>query len=359
MNGYKVIVIGMSGSGKTFFLASMHKKLSVQTNRVRFFLEAEPNQRRKLLHLYAKIVNPNYDWPPGTSPAVDPQWDFACSIRTEDGDLYRVFNVIYYDYSGTLFTNPPDSGDPEAFEIEREAQQGDALLVLLDGKKVLDMLDGREQGYLELDFDLSILLPIVQSARAMPVHFVLTKWDILEDRYSFEEVRDSLFHFDQFRGIVNQRKRSGILTRLIPVSALGSGFARLDADGQMVKVPDGVPDPFQVEMPLACAVIDKFKVQRDLLHKKVPSALLRQLFLDLLRLARRVSSWVGRTSLPIIGLSFAALEIGLDCAASSLQATQERSYGRVCSRDTAIDSVLSSCDFLMVELEERFYASVL
>jgi len=46
------------------------------------------------------------------------------------------------------------------------------------------------------------------------------------------------------------------------------GFAVLQPDGSMRKIPGAYPKPFQVEMPLACVLPDKFKAQIDKLREE-------------------------------------------------------------------------------------------
>ena len=49
MNTYSVIMLGPRGSGKTMFLASMHKKLSTQ-GKLDFFLKVDGEEKRKYLN---------------------------------------------------------------------------------------------------------------------------------------------------------------------------------------------------------------------------------------------------------------------------------------------------------------------
>ncbi|MFM6138762.1 MAG: hypothetical protein ACKPCP_32275, partial [Sphaerospermopsis kisseleviana] len=55
------------------------------------------------------------------------------------------------------------------------------------------------------------------------------------------------------------RKKAGCPIRLIPVSSIGKEFATLQPDGSMKKNPGAIPKPFQVEIPLVCALIDRVK----------------------------------------------------------------------------------------------------
>jgi hypothetical protein len=52
------------------------------------------------------------------------------------------------------------------------------------------------------------------------------------------------------------RIRSGRVVRLIPVSAIGKGFARQDEHGHMVKIPGGAVQQYNVAVPLYLALAD-------------------------------------------------------------------------------------------------------
>jgi hypothetical protein len=127
--------------------------------------------------------------------------------------------------------------------------------VLLDGAGVLACLRGEPQGRRFLDFELSSSLEIVQQTRC-PVHFAVTKWDLLEGTHSLHEVRDLLLGDGSFRDLIRGRFESPAgPIRLIPVSSVGTGFAAMQPNGQMQKL--GQPArPFQVELPLISVIPD-------------------------------------------------------------------------------------------------------
>jgi hypothetical protein len=49
------------------------------------------------------------------------------------------------------------------------------------------------------------------------------------------------------------------VVRLIPVSAVGDGFVRMDQSGNVVKVADRTPHPTNLEVPLSAVLPDLFK----------------------------------------------------------------------------------------------------
>jgi hypothetical protein len=63
MQTNKIMVLGPSDSGKTVFLASMSKRLSIQRKEIGFFLDAAQLQQVKLTEAYNQIINPMDEWP--------------------------------------------------------------------------------------------------------------------------------------------------------------------------------------------------------------------------------------------------------------------------------------------------------
>ncbi len=100
----------------------------------------------------------------------------------------------------------------------------------------------------------------------IPIHFVISKWDLLSYEFEFEEVRELLLKFPPFKNLIETRNSLGSPVRLIPVSAVGNNFAVLQPNGEMKK-RGKTPKPFQVEMPLACIVPDLMELIRDELLK--------------------------------------------------------------------------------------------
>lgn len=93
-----------------------------------------------------------------------------------------------------------------------------------------------------------------------PVNLILTKWDILEDHYTFRQVVERLLQINTFANFVGSQRVLGTC-RLIPVSSVGLGFVREDGDS-MRKIPGKVINPVRVEVPVACALPDALVTQR-------------------------------------------------------------------------------------------------
>ena len=141
------------------------------------------------------------------------------------------------------------------------------MLGLIDGQKILQALKGSNAAWNALILnDLPSMLAKMQFTN-VPIHFVISKWDLLSNEFDLEQVRELLFEFDHFRNLVETRNSLGSIVRLIPVSAVGNDFAIPQPNGEMQK-KGKAPKPFQVEMPLACVVPDIMEVIRNELLKK-------------------------------------------------------------------------------------------
>jgi hypothetical protein len=115
------------------------------------------------------------------------------------------------------------------------------------------------------------MLSLMQQSTA-PIQFVITKWDLLEHRYNLAVVRDRLLATRPFRNLVTARSRDARI-RLIPVSAVGSGFAEPRADGTMAKSREGEPKPYFVDIPLASVIPDQLQYVIDSLDEKTRSVM--------------------------------------------------------------------------------------
>lgn len=162
-------------------------------------------------------------------------------------------------------------GEETAFDSK--INEADALLVLLDGQRISSFMQNERIGKFWAINELPNVLQIIQKSEK-PVHFVISKWDIIESYFSYEDenlilekVRDSLLGIEEFKNLIKSRTQLRIPIRLIPVSSVGRGFASLKSDGSMKK--SGVlPYPFQVEIPLACVLPDMIKLTLEQLIKE-------------------------------------------------------------------------------------------
>ena len=253
LNTYTVIMLGPSGSGKTVFLASMYKKLSTQGD-LGFFLEVDGAEKRKRLNKVYTQIAIDEKWPKGTTYSEVSEWNFTCRVQTENLPIYSACRFTYLDYAGGRIT---DEMDEEDLGFEKKINEADTLLGLLDGQRLCALMRDNKLGKIWAVNDIPNMLSIMQRS-TKPIHFVISKWDVVAEQYSFEEILNRLLEIDEFKNIVKLRNQAGTPVRLIPVSSVGRGFAELQPDGSMAKT-GMMPKPFQVEMPLACILPDMIK----------------------------------------------------------------------------------------------------
>ena len=253
MYSYRIIMLGPSGSGKTVYLGSIFQKLSSQGD-WGFFLETDSQKQKRLNGIYTKVAT-GEKWPDPTKRAEVSEWDFTCSVH-RNGTKYSACKFIYLDYAGGIITEE-DSSEYEA-DFERQVKEADIMLGLLDGDQLCALMRGEGAGVIWLLKDFKNMLDKMMGNVEKPIHFIVSKWDVVESNgYSLKQVREKLLESsDQFGNLVRTRKENGSVTRLIPVSSVGQGFAKRGADGQMQKILGKIPKPFQVEVTLACVLPD-------------------------------------------------------------------------------------------------------
>ncbi len=253
MKKFKIVTLGASGAGKTVFLASLFKALSIQKNNS-FKLEVENPEQRKLLNsIYTQIITGD-TWPPGTKNVSE--WTFNCCVQTEELENYTACQFTYFDYAGGRLTDVDEDRD-----FEKVVKQADAILGLLDGQKISAWLTGKNQPLIDtfLNTDLPSILKRMETC-TVPVHFVISKWDLLDqNKFSLSQVYDRLLTIPKFGQLLQTQKNAGSPVRLIPVSAVGLEFATQQSDGSMKRNPGARPMPFLVEVPLACVLPDRLR----------------------------------------------------------------------------------------------------
>ncbi|MEH2053508.1 hypothetical protein [Nostoc sp.] len=262
MNTYTVIMLGPSGSGKTVFLASMYKKLSTQGEHG-FFLEVDGAEKRKRLNNIYTQIAVDEKWPKGTTYSEISEWTFTCRVQTENLPIYSACKFAYLDYAGGRLT---DEMEEEDTAFESKLKEADTMLGLLDGQRLSALMRNEKLGKLWAINDLPSMLSGMQSSDK-PIHFVISKWDILQGNFTLEQIRDRLLQIEEFRNLIKLRNKAGTPVRLIPVSAVGMGFAKLQPDGSMAKTGE-LPQPFHVEVPLACVLPDMIQSQLEELMRK-------------------------------------------------------------------------------------------
>jgi hypothetical protein len=250
MPEFQVCVLGAKGSGKTVFLAALYKSLMTQDKRRNSFFLGCPNsdQRAELLDKINALQDTSGEWPDPTY--LESYFNFECLHNLKGKDI-NLFRFRYVDFPGGFLVRPP-----KRFSVDSYARSSHSIIVLLDGQKIVDLLNGN---LTPISSDLDKMIHIIQPCIGRPIHFVITKSDLLNlADQTLESIRDRLLRHKGFRDVVEQLVEHGPV-RLIPVSAVGPNFAKYE-NGVMKKCPDGVIEPMHVDLSIGMTLVDQIKM---------------------------------------------------------------------------------------------------
>ncbi|KAK1183132.1 hypothetical protein B7755_036375 [Streptomyces sp. NBS 14/10] len=261
MEKFNVVALGPSGSGKTVYLAALQERLRTQDPELGFHVRLPRDQERKLTEVYSEVASSG-DWPAPTDRTETPEWTFTCRMWTRFG-VFETMQIEYIDYAGEHLTHPVGEGSQVQDWFEERLETADALLGLLDGVKIRGLLFGNRGAEDFLRDDLAPMFSLMQGFPG-PIHFVVTKWDLVEQNFTLADVRQRLMREPTFSQLVASRapgktRRFPVppgRIRLIPVSAVGRGFAVLDSEGKVRKLDRTNPKPMNVEIPLVSVLPD-------------------------------------------------------------------------------------------------------
>ncbi|SHN53130.1 hypothetical protein SAMN05660350_00463 [Geodermatophilus obscurus] len=249
---FEVHILGPSGSGKTVFLASLFHRLRIRRPELAFYLKSDFDSSSYLNAVYNQVTDLEGGWPPSSQGVHE--WNFTTVVQSAVND-FEPLAFRYLDYPGGVLTNPRAAQDESVQALVWRLRAASALLVLLDGQAMVALLEGDPRGARYMSFELTSSLEIAQQSRC-PLHFAITKWDLLHGRYTLEQLRDRLLAEDNFADLIAAKAQDTPATiRLLPVSAVGYGFADSDATGGMHKTGQALR-PVNVELPLLSVLPD-------------------------------------------------------------------------------------------------------
>lgn len=284
MKPIKVLPLGMSGAGKSVYLASLYDKLALGSSEACFRLQARASLAMRLSAIYAAIRDPGRPWPPGTRGGEFIDVEFDCVVDAREGS-FCISKLHYLEFPGGLLTS-----EIENPEYIKRLEETDAFLVLLDGAKIFRALMKDDSAHTDLESDLGILLNPIQDRLRKPLHFVVTKWDVLETRFKLADVSSLLFSFPKFKQLVAMRVGLGHATRLIPVSAVGAGFCELNEAGEMKKRPGARAAPYNVDVPISCLMFDLLESLRLNVSEQQRRTLWRRLWYSIVNSSALLAS---------------------------------------------------------------------
>ena len=263
---FKVVALGIAGSGKTVYLSSMFHTANVPAATRSYFLETGASQRIYLSKVFDEVSDTTEPWPRGTRTGETRELVFDCA-SFDQGTKHEVFSISFLDYAGELLESEQTAGSTALGDLETRIRSAHGLLGMLDGYRVLQFLRGEPAG---LRYFRSSIQPMtgIMAGATCPIHFVLTKWDLIrgfgepadaDDNLRLSLVRDALMNTAQLRALVETHSWIDRIVRLIPVSAVGPDFAQMASDGRILKLPNGEVHPTNVEVPLSAIIPDLFR----------------------------------------------------------------------------------------------------
>ncbi|MFM8754400.1 MAG: TRAFAC clade GTPase domain-containing protein [Phenylobacterium sp.] len=359
---FDIFVLGTRASGKSVLLASLFRQLSSMNGVTNFYARCDdPEQHRELCDNYDQLLDTEADWPAGTY-RID-SYDMRCFHRLRGKDL-EVFSIRFHDYPGGYVSNQIEQRD---YVIER-AEHCSSVMALIDGRKLLDRLEDRETNPTHsLHRDLDSLVRVLQQCVGKPIHFVLTKADLMPPaKYPLGDIVDELKKHRGFNDILAQQVDSGASCFLIPVSAIGPGFALLDpGDGLIKKRRNGTIEPVNLDVMISAAMVDTVV---DLARNAEPEAPRQEAAEKplMVRLKERIGNKLGYArmaapaALPLFGALGVLGIIGVALAAEKYIEDKARLFDDkvkeirlgITDRASAIEAIL----MIQYQLLERFVA---
>lgn len=261
---FNVVALGNPGSGKTVYLASLFKAFYVAGNRS-WRLSTNLSSATFLAEVYSQVCDPGADWPSATSRGDTRTILFDCLARDQRVD-HTVFRMSYLEYAGEIMVG--NASEQEQHDLSVHIANAHALVAMLDGVRVRQYLRGEHAGIKYFEAQIIPMINQMSQARC-PAQFVITKWDLVNefgepdgasDEVRLAMVREGLMGTADFAALVNACDLEGRTLRLIPVSAVGEGFAAVDETGRVRKVSSGRASSYNVGLPLAAVIPDVFQM---------------------------------------------------------------------------------------------------
>jgi hypothetical protein len=245
-----------------------------------YFLETDAAHRVYLSRVFDEVSDTSEPWPRGTRTGESRELVFDC-VALREGVKHRLFRISYLDYAGEILETEPEAGARVLRSLEERVASAHGLLGMLDGYRVLQYLRNEPEGRRYFRSSLQPLIGMMAGATC-PIHFALTKWDLLrgfgepadaDDATRLGLVTAALMDSEQIRALVDAHSFGSRVVRLIPVSAVGPDFAAIDDSGHVVKRRDGLLRPTNVGVPFAAVLPDLFEQVTSLLDRTTLGAI--------------------------------------------------------------------------------------
>ena len=199
----KILMIGNKDSGKTTYMASAYGIM--KNGKFGFSVYGDDGSDAWLMNLYNQIKVGKYPIP------TDKRSQFSF-------DLYyyqqKVLSFEWVDYFGGVIT------ESKSDQLESDIEDADAIMIFLEASALLEnqksITQFRRIQYL-------ITNKLVEMDRHFDVIVVVTKYDMIGNRASFEDVCRPLNNFSS-----SIAGKENIYFRIVPVSCTSNGFVNVD-----------------------------------------------------------------------------------------------------------------------------------
>lgn len=253
---FRVVALGLQGSGKTLLLMSMYRRLYTPGDRG-YYIRVPDDQLIDLNQWYRQVADSGAGWPSGTTRQEMREFEFNVMARIDDKPV-PVLRIGYLEYPGELLTDRDQAGSTAQADLRTAIDDAHALIGIIDGLRLLQAHRRDSRGTVILQANIDAMIHAMLEARA-PITFVITKWDLLDELDPDENTRlrmvhDLLMDIDGFRDLIRHHSGRRVI-RLIPVTALGHDFAVLDGE-RIRKKPHGRFQPRNVDLPLSAVIPD-------------------------------------------------------------------------------------------------------
>jgi hypothetical protein len=291
------VAIGPPASGKTVYLAALYDSLIDAGRSLGPGIKAtvvQAQQRGWLREVHDQMMAPqNAAFPAKTAvgePIREVTFRFTVSWtqRTVLGRARRrefpVFNVSYVDYAGEIPSKANRQDKEDWAEFKAHLDRAQVLLGIIDGIELLRFMEDRPGSWSFIHQKLRPTVEYMEESGKI-LHFLITKWDVFDGRFTLPQVREKLLgetgaRFGEFvaentaQATWFHRPLGRI--RLIPVSSIGKRAVLVPGitpDLTVVKIdPDRPATPVNVEVPLIAAVYDVCELAEELLRTPADDA---------------------------------------------------------------------------------------
>lgn len=265
---FRVVALGDQGSGKTNFITMLYKQLSHDGDFERgYYLSTRLDQGIVLNREAAKTASAGRVWAAKTT-WVDSRIDLDFQVPLA-GAPAGVLRIRLIDYPGEYLRDATAGSQDQRDALGRAIAEADALLLLVDGHRLLRALKGGPADKDEFAESMAAAIRVVQDApmvntgrAAPPIQVLVTKWDMLAPMYPLARVRELLMQDGNFRTMVSVRRAGpgAARVRIIPVSVVGYDAIDVEVqeqNGIRVEIPvkrAGDRSPVNLDVPI-CAVL--------------------------------------------------------------------------------------------------------